>query len=49
MQMSLTHHHHAANARAESASMLRASAAELLVVALGPAGVLWRAGRWVAS
>jgi hypothetical protein len=49
----MTHHHHKSGhrhpARAVSASLLRMSAAERLVVALALAGALWFAVWWVAS
>jgi hypothetical protein len=53
IQKSMTHHHHDSGhlhpARAVSVSLLRMSAAERLVVALGLAGALWLAVWWVAS
>ncbi len=49
----MTHHHHETGhghpARAVSASLLRMSAAERLVLALALAGVLWIAVWWVIS
>jgi hypothetical protein len=50
----MTHHHHHDGghlrpSRAVSASLLRMSATERLVVALGLAGALWLAVWWVAS